>query len=303
VTETAFNAGIGFIEKTLINLNRFFVGESRGASAQSLLGENVIQLELPYIIQFGFSWLMFALIGIGVITLVKRYKEMSFPELNFKKPDFLRDKFEVEYFGIALICSGLLAGMVALPYLSVGYNLDRSYAVAITILSVFFVIGGVTLSRHLKVRAYFIILLVLIPYFFCCTGVMYNLLGVPRAIILNSEGEQYDVMYIHDQESCGAKWLKDYGDGKNRVYTDFYGRFGLISQAGFLPNSIDWYSLVRHGKIDGYVYLRYYNVVNDKLVGRNTSSHIFTSYNLTEYDDVFVGRNTIYDNGGSEVCR
>ena len=298
VTETAFNAGVGFIEKTLSNLSRFFVEESRGRSAQSLLGENIMQLELPYKIQFVFSWLMFAFIGIGVITLIRRYKEMSFPELNFKKSVFLRDKFEVGYFGIALVCSGLLVGMVALPYVSVGYNLDRLYAVAITILSVFFVIGGVTLSRHSKVRAYFILLLVLIPYFFCCTGVMYNLLGVPRAIILNSEGEQYDLMYVHDQESYSARWLRDNGELENTmIYTDISGGGILKSQAGI--QRYDSTSLLDEDrKINGYIYLRYYNVFDGKLLDMKYEEH-----NITEYSNKFAGKGKIYNNGGAEIWR
>ena len=298
VTEIAFSAGVDFIEKTLSNLNRFFVEESRGGPAQSLFGENIMQLELPYKIQFVFSWLMFAFIGIGVITLIRRYKEMSFPELNFKKPDFLIDKFEVAYFGIALVCSGLLAGMVALPYLSVGYNLDRLYAVAITILSVFFVIGGGTLSRHSKVRAYFIILLVLIPYFFCCTGVMYNLLSVPRAIILNSEGEQYDLMYVHDQEIYSVRWLRDNGELEDTMtYTDTAGGGILKSQA--LIWQYDTHSLFDEDrKINGYIHLRYYNVVDGKLLDNH-----YEEQNITEYQDKFVGKKKIYNNGGSEIWK
>ena len=349
VIETAFNAGVGFIKNTIGNLHEFFVLESRGAG-EALLGKDIMQKGIPHKIEFVFTWLTFVLIGIGIITLIRRYKEMSFPELDFKKPEFLKEKFEVEYIMIALACVGLLVVVIALPFVAVGYGLDRIYPLVITILSVFFVIGGMMLWKYLnrvfavlqgkaltnlsfkkkpllkkrkegknalqnlvrksvdgkdvsQVRAYFIILLVLIPYFFCVTGVSYQMFGVPRAITLNSEGEQYDLYYVHDQESYGAMWLKVHSEDKTRVYTDFYGRLQLVSQAGYPPLSIDWYRLAHHEKIDGYIYLRYYNVVNDKLVGHNKISRIFTSYNLTEYDDVFVRRNNIYNNGGSEVYR
>lgn len=258
---------------------------------------------------------------------------MSFPELNFKKPDFLKKKFEVTYFVVALACAGLFVAIVLIPYITVGYGLDRAYLFGMIILSVFFTVGGIIVTKYLnkllvvlrdkvstrnashnpfrksvdgknasQVRAYLIILLVLVPYFLCVTGVTYQMFSVPRAIILNSEGEQYDVYYVHDQESYCAEWLKEYSDGKTKVYTDFYGRVRLISQAGFPLSSTDRSSLLDHKQIEGYIYLRYYNVVNDKLVGHNESSLIFTSYNLTEHDDVFVGRNNIYNNGGSRVC-
>ena len=322
VTEAAFNDGVSYIKNSLTNLHMFFVLEAKTGGAQAMLGEGIMQKGIPHKIEFVFTWLTFAFVGIGIITLIRRYREMSFSELNFKKPDFLKEKFEVGYFVIVLACFGLMIAIVAFPYL--GYDIRRSYAVAITILSVFFVIGGITLSKHFfflqkktcakrksinqnasQVRAYLIILLVLIPYFLCVTGVMYQIFGVPRAITLNSEGKQYDNMYVHDQESYGAKWLKVHGKDTTIVYTDFWGKYRLVSQAqvSFSSNLIDRRSLLEHRKINGYIYLRYYNVVNDKLVGRNESSRIFTSYNLTEYDDVFVGRNNIYNNGGSEVYR
>jgi uncharacterized membrane protein len=346
VTETAFNAGVTFVEDTLSSLNEFFIEESRAEITQSVLGKGITEKDIPHKIEFAFTWLTFALIGVGLVTLIRRYKEMSFPELNFKKPDFLKDKFEVGYFVIALLCAGLLVAMVAVPYLAIGYNLDRIYAIGITILSVFFVIGGITVAKNLslnllrkvlsktlrgkkglpktlllrktlygknasqktcakrksndqngsEVGAYLIILLVLIPYFFCVTGVMYNIFGVPRAIILNSEGEQYNTMYIHDQESYGAKWLRDNGELKNTmIYTDFVGGLRPLSQAGILE--YDSYSLlVEDRKINGYIYLRYYNVVDGKLLDMNIKKH-----NITEYQDKFVGKGKIYNNGGSEV--
>ena len=345
MTETAFYAGVDYIENTISNLNRFFVEESRGDNTQAMFGKDILQKGIPQMIEFVFTWLTFALIGIGLITLIIRYKEMSFSELNFKKPDFLKDKFEVEYFVIALVSFGLMVVMVALPYISQHYGLGRLYAVAITTLSVFFVIGGIILSKHFfffvkrkpvlkekhrgmflvkvftegkkvvgkassfeesfdreniaQIRAYLIILLVLIPYFFCVTGVTYQMFGYPRQITLNSEGKLYDMLYVHDQESCGTKWLKVHSEDEAKVYTDFYGQYGLISQAGFSPNSVDRHSLLEHRKIGGYIYLRYVNAVNGKLTARDMTK----TYNLTEYDDVFIGREKIYNNGGSEVYR
>jgi uncharacterized membrane protein len=314
VTETAFNAGVGFIGNTFKNLQDFFIVESRGGG-EALLGKDIMEKCIPHKIEFLFTWLTFALIGIGILTLIRRYKEMSFSERNFKKPDFLKDKFEVGYFVIALACSGLLVIMIALPFVAVGYALDRLYATAITILSVFFVIGGIIVAKYLnkllavlqgkastnntsQVRTYLIILLVLIPYFFCVTGVMYNMFGVPRQITLNSEGEQYDTVYVHDQESSGAKWLGDEGELENtKIYSDALGGIRLTSQAGI--RGYDTRSLPEeHKKINGYIYLRYYNVVNDKLLDRRYEEH-----DIAEYQDKFVGKNKIYNNGGSEVWR
>ena len=300
VTETAFNSGVVFIENTLSNLNKFFIEETRG-QAQALLGEGIWQKGIPHKIEFVFTWLTLAFIGIGILTLIRRYKEMSFPELNFKKPEFLKDKFEVGYFMIALACSGLLVAMVALPYVAVGYSMDRLYGVAISILGVFFVIGGIMLSRYTGVRAYLIILLVLIPYFLSVSGVTYQMFGYQRTIILNSEGEQYDLYYVHDQESCSAKWLGNYAEQENiRIYTDWYGERRLVSQAGFLPYTINRQTLAdeRDIEIEGYIYLRYYNVVDGKLLDKQ-----FEEHDMAQYETKFAGKNNIYNNGGAEVWK
>ena len=147
-----------------------------------------------------------------------------------------------------------------------------------------------------QVRAYLIILLVLIPYFLFVTGAMYNIFGFPRDITLNSEGKQYDVEYIHDQESYSAKWLENNADQKNDVYTGSYTANKIfMSQARILSN---FQRIDKHQKIEGYIYLGYYNVIDNKLINR-----IYEIHNMTEYSDIFTEKNRIYDNGGSEVWR
>ena len=365
LTETAFNKGVGFIENTFLNLNRFFVEELRSEQLPRLFGEGIKQDTIPNKIDFVSIWLAFAFIAIGVITTIIRYKQMSFKELNFKKPDFLKKKFEVGYLVIAVVCSGLLVVTIVLPFISRHYGMGRLYNAVITILSVFFVIGGIMLSKQTfkkhffffkkrkpvlkeknncffgkaffskeetfmthgdthehennkvfsyqrfegknasEVRAYLIILLVLIPQFLSCTGVTDQMFGYPHQIILNSEGEMYDIFFIHDQESYSAKWLWYYTEPENlKIYTDYPGDKNLISQAGILPSAINRHLLLdeRDIKIKGYIYLRYHNVVNGKLVGRRGSGPL-VEYNMTQYRDKFVGKGKIYNNGCTEVYK
>jgi uncharacterized membrane protein len=336
VTETAFNQGVRFVENTFSNLNRFFIEESRQTDVQAMFGGGIKEKGIPHRIEFVFTWLTFALIGVGLVTLIRKYREMSFPELNFKKPDFLKDKFEVVYFVIALVCSGLLVAIVALPYVSVGYSLVRLYTVAITILSVFFVIGGIVLSKHFfflekrkpvlkeknncffgraffskerfdkenatQVRAYLIILMVLIPYFLCVTGVMYQVFGHPRAIILNSVGEQ-DYMYITDQDIIAARWIGDHNTESQKdlkIYSDVWGgpRVTLAYDVNKCPRVYGSFFNDNKTVNEGYIYLRYANVVAGKVcpVGRE-------AVNMTKYSHLFIGTSNIYANGGSEIYK
>jgi uncharacterized membrane protein len=72
------------------------------------------------------------------------------PNINVKKPDFLKTKFEVEFLSMALACGGILVLMVALPYVSAHYGIGRLYSFMVIILSVCLIIGGMTLSHFLS---------------------------------------------------------------------------------------------------------------------------------------------------------
>ena len=326
VTETAFSAGVGFIESTLTNLHKFFILESRG-HVEALLGVGIMQKGIPHKTEFIFTWITLAFIAIGVLTMIKKYKEMvTIPgvELNHSKPNFLKKKFEVEYLVMVLVCSALLVIMVALPFVAEGYGMQRLYPQVLVILSICFVIGGITISNlSLKrqtfkkkltknatwnpfrkkdgeknasqVRACLIILLVLIPYFLCVTGVTYQMFGYSRKITLNSGGEQW-MLYVYDQESYGAKWLGDYAAERKTIYADFYGERRLLSQGKITLSRINHRWLSNPVEIDGYIYLRRQNIVDGELI-----DYYNEIYNTIDYQDVFFEKNRIYDTGGSEI--
>jgi len=315
VTGVAFNAGVDFIKGTFSNLNNFFIEELRSPQFKPLFGQ---ELAYPILsrVNWVVTWCTFICIGIGVLTMFRRYKEMiAISTIKHKKLDFLKTKFEVEYLVMVLVCAGLLAIMIALPYVSVGYDIQRLYSLVIVLLSVCFIIGSVTLSKNLsfinnalsrkgkerggenaEFQAYLIILVILVPYFLFVTGAMYQICGAPIAYTLNSKGVGYDTEYIHDQESYVAKWLEENRVVDFRINTaDYHGKRKLISQGGIPPAQISYYYFFNHRKIEGYTYLSYNNVVNGKLAEKNEL------YNMSEYSDAFIDKSKIYNNGGSEV--
>jgi len=339
VTETAFNTGVSYIESTFSNLNNLFVEELMNPEIEKLGGQGLTYpIDKVRVIN---TWATFILIGIGVYTMVRRYKEMvAISNVKLKKPDFLKTKFEIEYLTMASIGAGLLVAVIVLPYISRHYSLERMYSFIIIILSICFIIGSITLSKQTfkksliknlslkkkalpkkqkkawkdeigkekgnrksvsgkntsQVRAYLIILLILIPYFLFETDMMDQIFGPADGISLNIEGGRGYAHYVHDQDSCAAKWLKGYAETNCIVYTDvFVNREKLISQGEFSPRSAVSTSYLKYKK--GYIYLSYSNVVNGKLV---TPEGVV---NMSDCADVFVGKDMIYDNGGSEVWR
>jgi uncharacterized membrane protein len=297
VTVASFSSGVDFIQQTFANLNQWFLIESKGGVIAAATGKSALPT-IPQKINFIFSWLTVAFVAIGVLSTVARYKRtVAIPDPEHIKPNFLYSKFEMEYFMLSLVCSAILVISVVLPHISTGYSMSRIYFQVMVVVAPFFVIGGIMVARWLRARPHWIILVVLIPFFMCTTGTMYQIFDVPASIALNSAGNEYNHLYVHDQESYGAKWLKKYGESKTKIYTDARQKY-LVGQGKFSKNLLQYYPFPEHKMVSGYFFLRYYNVVNGKLAGAGGQP-----CNMTEYSDIFGDMDKNYANGGSEVWK
>ncbi|MBT9138603.1 MAG: hypothetical protein DDT31_01172 [Syntrophomonadaceae bacterium] len=304
VTGAAFDAGIRFVSTSLESLHEFFILEAReGGGTPAAFGVGLWEKEIPRQIHFVFSWLTIALIAIGVLTTLARYRRRmaaSHGGVEELSSEFLYQRIDALFLILALVCSAIFAAAVALPFVFVGYGMDRAFAQMMIVLSPFFVIGGIEVARFVRVRrGYLVILIVLIPFFMCQTATMHQMFGVPASITLNSEGEAYDKMYIHDQESYAAKWLKSNTDEKAKIYSDFWGTARLVSQ-GMIRSPTYAKSLIEDKEAikEGYIYLRYTAVVGGKLLDWSGEWH-----DIAEYEGKFGDNNKIYANGGSEIYR
>jgi len=230
---------------------------------------------------------------------------ISLPK-NQKKIKFLTQRFEVEFFVLILCCYAIQTISVILPFVYSSYAMHRAYCQMLTILSLFFVIGGMLIAEVLRrpKLAWVLILLVLIPNFMLFNGSVENLCGVHTTIYLNSEGLPYDAFYIHDQESYCASWLRYHTHSEElKIYTDASGGYPFISVALFPPKCIRGRTLTDEEVevTGGYIYLSYFNVVKGKLhkyqYGRREE------VDITDYQARFINRNKIYTNGGSELYK
>jgi len=291
ITIGAFNVGVKFIRQTLENLSQWFLLEARGSSVTSAMGENINTI--PQYIRLIVSWLTVAFIATGVLSTLARYRRMvAIPNRGRTSPDFLSSKFETEYLALSLACGAALVFSIVLPYVSVGYSTERIYFQALTVLSLFFVIGGIMIARWIRTRPHWLILLVLLPFFMCTTGTMYQIFGIPASMTLNSTGREYEQWCIYEQESYAAKWLKEHREEGVKIYTNYRTPQLLLASQGNIPPSFDLYLIPHYEKgkeISGYVYLRQLDI---------------NEYNFTaEYPGIFTGKNKIYVNNGSEIYR
>ncbi len=235
VSKTALQAALEFISTTIANLKDFFSISSRG-TATTVLGSG---LKFPQQITFIAAWLTIIFVAIGeIIIIIRSHQTIAIDNANKESmPKFLTRKFDIEFFILSLACCMILVIAVALPYILEGYDVDRVYGQAMIILSPFFIIGGITIANAFKKfmvkdLGNLIILLVLVLYYMCTTGVMNQLVGVPSQIIINSSGQDYDYEYVHDQEAYAAEWMGDFASKTAVVYSDWYGTDRLISPGG-----------------------------------------------------------------------
>lgn len=297
ITGRAFYSAVHFVNQILLNFHNFLEASARDATVMSVLGSGIGEKQIPHKIEFIFTWLIFITTGIGLAITIKDYKSFIHLRQISIKADIIKEKFEVAYVIIAVICAGLLTMMISLPYISKGYDIQRLYLMLNIILSIFSIIGAAYVSNRIKVKPYVMILMILLPYLLCITGITYNVFDVQRSIILNSKGEQYDIYYIHDQENAGAKWLKKYAQANITAYSDFYGKYILLSQATYPLDLIDNNAILNNRHTDGYLVLYNLNIEKSSLYDRNRKS-----YNLTEYKQ-FITSNLIYNNNHSEVYK
>jgi len=302
-----------FILTIIRNLPELLRPESKGAGVALALGMGLDLRVIPQVLSFAFSWLTIVLLSIGILSMavsfIRRKGHISLSDGSW----FDIKRFDEEFAILSLIAYGSLVASVLLPYIGKGYGMDRIYMQMMTVLSPFFIIGGIRVGKcfnatcthikcsHIKfphIRCTHLVLLsVLIPYFLCNTGAMHQLFGIHQAITLNSDGKVYDELYVHDQETYAAKWLKCVSRDWTDVYSDFYGTNRLTSQGGIqFPIYLKGLIEENSSQGDGYIYIRYYGAVQRKLLDSREKGH-----NITDYQWYLANRSLVYSNGGSEI--
>lgn len=310
ITESHFTTTIRFIENTFVSLTRASLAESSDIMALKAIG---IGLEgAPEILNFVIYYITLILIVIGSIDLIKRWKTSD---------------FGVEYTAMVLSCLILWTLMIVAPYISEGFGLERTYFPTLIVLAPSMIIGVQVICRlssfetwncikqrlktsvkqlkcdyHSRDYHKFVILITLIVIIlnlFVATGITYQIFGNHRSVILNSDGLQYDIWYVHTQEVMSAGWLVSHVEQAPKVHM-----LGRYMGRGFTPFCEELNKLSRGSKSEWYIYLGYPNVVEGKVITGLVRKTAGTPYApLENYSSVFVGKSKVYANGGSEIWK
>ena len=305
ITVSPFRASVNFTANSMQAFTDIFSSDivSRGKQAGLALGGGDMNiLDRIYLI---FTWLIYVVIAAGIIGIYFQRSKTLAVNQGSQILGFLKTRLNLEFYLMALVCGGILAASILLPYIS-KYGLTRSSPQLLVILSTFFILGGMMLSRYLKLSPHWIILVLLIPYFMFVTGAGYGIFGVHEGtlrsevyiVALSSKSIEDRYELVYNQENISAKWLKNNYDSNEQVYAgDDYGQRKLISQGPFDPRSIGDSPLFDHELVNGYIWLSYDNTVFDTLTQKRVS------YDINNYSDIITTKNEIYNNGGSEIWK
>lgn len=288
VTGGPFYSFKEFITTTYHSLPQMFNLESKGVGISQAFGVGLDLKQVPQVITVAFTWLTVIFLCAGVSSMVA-------DRLGYKTA-FPAERPDPESLFLAIASFFILAASLALPYIGRAYGIDRLYIQMMVISSPFFVIGSTEMAKRLHIkRSDLLLLAVLIPYLLCNAGAMHQIFDIDKVITLNSHGQMFDELYVHDQETYAAGWINEKSEEWTDIYSDFLGTNRLTSQGG-IQSSIYMADLIeRHSVPDiGYIYIRYCGAVNGRLLDSDRIWH-----NITSYQERLKKMNLIYDDGGS----
>jgi uncharacterized membrane protein len=213
-----------------------------------------------------------------------------------------KQKIDAEYIVMSLGSIFLLGIIIIVPYISIGYNIERLFQQNLILLSLPAVLGFLVVFKFLKNKntKFLLIAIIFIWFFLPFSGFNSNIIGGEPKMNLNNFGEEYDRFYTYESEVKSLEWLSKYYNQKDEIYLDVYAilkayYFSRIEENNtlkdILPSTIDK---------NAYVYSGYVNTIHKRTFVDYELK--LMSYNFpTEF--LNQNKNLIYNNGSSEVFK
>ncbi|MDI3488522.1 MAG: hypothetical protein PWR26_1239 [Methanosarcinales archaeon] len=298
ITEAHFQALVIFTETTLRSMAHPFLTESHDVLAQKAVGMGLHGT--VEILNFVIYYITLSLIFLGGLGLIRRYRTSSF------------GAGYVSMVVSCLICWGIV---FASPYVAQDFGIERVYFPTIVFLSPMLVLGASTLFQMLSAISKHtlglnplplghgglvvaLVLAVIVAQFMVNMGITYQAFGEPRSVILNSEGLQYDLWYIHAEEKSAVEWLEGNMNEEFDVYGDAYAGYRFFASKVKYNGEL----FKNNRTIDkGYIFLRYQNVVDGTVYTWFKRKDWSTLKSIEDYSHILAGKHRIYDNGGAEI--
>ncbi len=143
-------------------VNGFLDVSNREWAVQAAFGRTLPYANTPQKIEFVFSWMVVLTLTYGMFVAVKR------------------KMFKPEYLVLACVSYLTILLTIVIPYLSIYYSAVRVYFQVLVVIGICFVVGGMDLSKRLKLKSAVIPLFVLIFYSLCTSGILHQFFGISR---------------------------------------------------------------------------------------------------------------------------
>lgn len=193
----------------------------------------------------------------------------------------------------------MLVAVMALPFMSIDYDVMRAYQQFLVFLCIPAVVGAMVLTRLLTKRVWYGVTAgVFILYTIFMTPFIPQALGYGEAALaLNNKGRYYDMYYVHQSEIDAINWLSDHGNLDLPVYADWFaGR--KIATFSSRPMWIVSNVLPQNITRNGYVFVDVTNM-------QKNAAFVFYNGNELPYrfpmDFLKANKQRIYTNGQTEI--
>lgn len=303
ISRITMSAAIEYGINTLQSVDNILMGvHSASAPIASMIMGQGIQDTLPSLVSWGIGTLSRVAVVLGVLYVtyftlfVKRGENEAWMT------------FDTEYVIASLILVTLVVIGVLVPFMSIGYNLERLYMQALVFLAPMCIVSIFVVFKNIRVNVAITTAGVLVAVFLLCqTGLLYQAFGMPGSISLNPADTSGYLIY--PTEVAGAQWLSS-NESPTHVYADNYGTLRLWSY-GDIPRGYGYdqgaytldsqgydYRSMRYDLLNSFVYLDYYNV-NDGVISDGYGTSLTPVTNFPYLDRL----DQVYDNGGSEILK
>ena len=276
-------AGSGSVKKTIDASSSGLSPDSRDDSVLAIFGIGV--KSIPNLISIIANDLIFLTIFIGLIALLFKFK-------------YYKKKIDFGFITGMFILLTLLILFIIVPLVSQLYGAPRLFLQSLIFLAPLLIIGADRIAKLFKKPklSIAILFILLIFLFSCSTYLNYHFYGTPYSPYYESDGKLHNEYFIMDQEVVGANWLNDNRIKDLWIYTDAIGHQRLML-GKIKYDDINPYFYLNNKTIEkGYIYLWNTNV-NKGLI----YTQLEKEKNIKDYDNLFVGKNYIYDNGRTEI--
>jgi uncharacterized membrane protein len=193
----------------------------------------------------------------------------------------------------------MLVAVMALPFMSIDYDVMRAYQQFLVFLCIPAVIGAMVVTRFVTKRFWYGLTAgVFVVYSLFMTPFLPQALGYGEAAMsLNNHGRYYDIYYVHQSEIDAIEWLSYHGSPDVPVYADWFAGRKIATFAS-RPVWIVSNVLPQNITKDGYVFVDVTNM-------QKGAAYVFYNGNELPYrfpkEFLKANKHLIYTNGRTEI--